>query len=85
MITEDAKTFFASVEAVKRNQYPLRARIAVVSKPDNHGGLVLASSPLVIQANVVRNGNYYRDLQFKVSGYVENQVCLYFLKEGAIN
>ncbi|WP_212976301.1 hypothetical protein [Bacillus sp. J14TS2] len=43
----DAKSLFASVEAVERKQNPLEARIAVVSKPDNNGGLVLASSPLV--------------------------------------
>lgn len=39
--------FFASVEAAERKQHPLKSRIAVVSKPDNQGGLVLAASPLV--------------------------------------
>ena len=43
----DIKSFFASVEAVERDLDPLTAMIAVVSKPDNNGGLVLAASPKV--------------------------------------
>lgn len=33
----------------------------------------VSDSSVLIQANVMRNGNYYRDLQCKISGYVENQ------------
>lgn len=52
----DIKSFFASVEAVERNQHPLKALIAVVSKPDNNGGLVLAASPRVKEKYNVRTG-----------------------------
>lgn len=37
--------------------------------------------PVLIQANVMRNGNYYQDLECKVIGYVENQIC-FVLKDG---
>lgn len=43
----DIKSFFSSVEAVQRNIHPLDAYIAVVSRQENAGGLVLAASPLV--------------------------------------
>lgn len=52
----DIKSFFASVEAVERKQHPLEAMIAVVSKPDNNGGLVLAASPRVKKEYNVRTG-----------------------------
>lgn len=52
----DIKSFFASVEAVERKQNPLTARIAVVSKPDNNGGLVLAASPEVKELYLVKTG-----------------------------
>lgn len=53
----DIKSFFASVEAVERNQHPLEAMIAVVSKPDNNGGLVLAASPKVKEKYNIRTGS----------------------------
>ncbi|WP_368655124.1 hypothetical protein AB4Y30_08925 [Ornithinibacillus sp. 4-3] len=34
-------------------------------------------SPVLIQANIVTNGNYYKDLACKVSGYADNQI--YFI------
>ncbi|MFD1067843.1 hypothetical protein [Oceanobacillus locisalsi] len=40
-------------------------------------------TPVLIQANVIRNGNYYKDLKCKVSGYAENQIHL-FLKDGRV-
>lgn len=52
----DIKSFFASVEAVERRQHPLESMIAVVSKPDNNGGLVLAASPQVKKKYNVRTG-----------------------------
>ncbi len=61
----DAKSFFASVEAVERNQHPLYARIAVVSKPDNQGGLVLASSPLVKKEYGVKTGTRIYEISKK--------------------
>ncbi|WP_208559593.1 Y-family DNA polymerase [Marinilactibacillus kalidii] len=53
----DVKSFFASVEAVDRQLHPLEAYIAVVSKPDNNGGLVLASSPMVKQTYGIKTGS----------------------------
>lgn len=42
------------------------------------------NSPVAIQANVIRrDGNYYKDLECKVSSYVENQIHLY-LKDGRV-
>lgn len=37
--------------------------------------------PVLIQANVIRNGNYYKDIECKVIGYRDNRICL-FLKDG---
>ncbi|MFD2829649.1 Y-family DNA polymerase [Corticicoccus populi] len=56
VICVDAKSFFASVEAAERGQNPLEARIAVVSKPENKGGLVLASSPRIKEEYGVQTG-----------------------------
>src|SRR5690625_4449469 len=36
----------------------------------------MTNSPVLIQANVMRNGNYYSDLACKVNGQMENQVYL---------
>lgn len=52
----DIKSFFASVEAVERRKDPLKAKIVVVSKPDNNGGLVLAASPRVKNTYNIRTG-----------------------------
>ncbi|WP_148037935.1 Y-family DNA polymerase, partial [Lacticaseibacillus paracasei] len=41
----DCKSFYASVEAIRRGIHPLAADIAVLSKDDSPGGLVLAASP----------------------------------------
>ncbi|GAA0339389.1 hypothetical protein ACFQ4Z_08125 [Oceanobacillus oncorhynchi subsp. oncorhynchi] len=43
----------------------------------------VTNSPVLIQANVMRNGNYYKDLECKVSGYGEGQIHL-FLKDGRV-
>lgn len=42
----------------------------------------VTDSPVCIQANVIRNGNYYKDLECKISGYVDNRIYL-FLKRWA--
>lgn len=41
----DCKSFFASTEAIRRGEYPLAAKIAVLSREESQGGLVLAASP----------------------------------------
>ncbi|WP_080145738.1 Y-family DNA polymerase [Marinilactibacillus piezotolerans] len=58
----DVKSFFASVEAVERHQHPLEAYIAVVSKPENNGGLVLASSPMVKKTYGIKTGSRVFDI-----------------------
>lgn len=77
----DVKSFFASVEAAERNQNPLKARIAVVSKPDNQGGLVLASSPLVKKEYGVKTGTRIYEIPRKANiQIVEPRMALYLEK-----
>ena len=42
----DMKSFYASVECVKRGLHPLKTSLCVMSRADNSKGLILASSPL---------------------------------------
>lgn len=37
--------------------------------------------PIFIQANVLHDGKYFKDLECKVVGYLENEICL-VLKDG---
>lgn len=77
----DAKSFFASVEAVERGQHPLEARIAVVSKPNNQGGLVLASSPLIKKEYGVKTGTRIYEIPRKANiEIVEPRMSLYLEK-----
>lgn len=77
----DAKSFFASVEASERNQHPLKARIAVVSKPDSQGGLVLASSPLVKEKYGVETGTRIYEIPPEANiEIVEPRMALYLEK-----
>lgn len=41
----DCKSFYASTEAIRRGEYPLAAKIAVLSRAQSEGGLILAASP----------------------------------------
>ncbi|WDF83824.1 DNA polymerase [Lacticaseibacillus pabuli] len=41
----DCKSFYASVEAIRRAEYPLAAKNAVLSREESAGGLILAASP----------------------------------------
>lgn len=52
----DVKSFFASVESVKRQLHPLESYIVVMSNPNLDGGLVLASSPKVKKEYGIRTG-----------------------------
>ncbi|MBN6205040.1 Y-family DNA polymerase [Ralstonia pickettii] len=77
----DAKSFFASVEAAERGQHPLYARIAVVSKPENQGGLVLASSPLVKKEYKVKTGTRIYEIPRNANiEIVEPRMALYLEK-----
>lgn len=53
----DVKSFFASVEAVRRGIDPLEAYIVVVSSLNRPGGVVLASSPKVKAEFGIKTGN----------------------------
>ncbi len=77
----DVKSFFASVEAAERNEHPLESRIAVVSKPDNQGGLVLASSPLVKKEYGVKTGTRVYEIPRHANiEIVEPRMALYLEK-----
>ena len=41
----DCKSYFASTSAIKLGEHPLAAKLAVLSRADSNGGLVLAASP----------------------------------------
>lgn len=53
----DCKSFFASVEAVKRKINPLNAYIVVMSNADRDGVLVLAASPKVKAEYGIKTGS----------------------------
>lgn len=77
----DIKSFFASVEAVERKEHPLEARIAVISKPDNNGGLVLAASPKVKKEYNVRIGTRVYEIPKHANiDIVEPRMSLYLKK-----
>lgn len=77
----DIKSFFASVEAVERQQHPLKAMIAVVSKPDNNGGLVLAASPRVKEVYNIRTGSRVYEIPERSEiEIVEPRMALYLDK-----
>lgn len=81
----DIKSFFASVEAVERKQNPLTAMIAVISKPDNNGGLVLAASPKVKEKYNVRTGTRVYEIPKNTDiEIVEPRMQLYLDKNLAI-
>lgn len=77
----DVKSFFASVEAVERRIHPLKAMIAVVSKPNHEGGLVLASSPRVKERYGIRTGSRVYDIPKQAQiQIVEPRMALYLQK-----
>ncbi|WP_078060128.1 MULTISPECIES: Y-family DNA polymerase [Gracilibacillus] len=81
----DVKSFFASVEAAERGEDPLHARIAVVSKPANQGGLVLASSPLIKQEYGVKTGTRIYEIPKQANiQIVEPRMALYLERNLAI-
>ena len=77
----DVKSFFASVEAVERRIHPLKAMIAVVSKPNREGGLVLASSPRVKERYGIKTGSRVYDIPKQAQiQIVEPRMALYLQK-----
>lgn len=57
LLCVDVKSFFASVEAVRRGIDPLEAYIVVVSDVRRPGAVVLASSPKIKAEYGIRTGN----------------------------
>jgi DNA polymerase V len=57
VICVDVKSFFASVEAVRRGIDPMEAFIVVLSGLDRPGGIVLASSPMIKKVFGIKTGN----------------------------
>src|SRR5699024_9929272 len=81
----DIKSFFASVEAVERQQHPLKANIVVVSKPNQNGGLVLAASPRVKEQYNIRTGTRIYEIPKQADiEIVEPRMALYLEKNLAI-
>lgn len=62
----DMKSFYASVECVKRNLNPLTTSVCVMSNADNSSGLILASSPTFKKVFGKDNVSRSRDLPFDV-------------------
>lgn len=62
----DMKSFYASLECVKRNLNPLTTSLCVMSRSDNSNGLILASSPTFKRVFGKNNVGRARDLPFDV-------------------
>lgn len=62
----DIKSFYASVECVKRGLHPLTTSLCVMSKADNSNGLILASSPIFKEVFGKKNVGRSRDLPFDI-------------------
>ncbi len=73
----DVKSFFASVEAVRRGIDPLEAWIAVVSDKRRPGAVVLASSPNVKKYCGIKTGNRHFEIKDKRIMIVNPSMSLY--------
>ena len=62
----DIKSFYASVECVKRKLDPLSTSLCVMSRSENSSGLILASSPLFKMVFGKNNVGRARDLPFDI-------------------
>ncbi|MFD1484469.1 DNA polymerase [Lacticaseibacillus baoqingensis] len=67
----DCKSFYASVEAIRRGEYPLAAKNAVLSRAESQGGLILAASPIVKAKYGVKLGTRY----FEIRPDMDIQIC----------
>jgi DNA polymerase V len=67
----DCKSFYASVEAIRRGEYPLAAKNAVLSRAESAGGLILAASPIVKAKYGVKLGTRY----FEIKPDMDIQIC----------
>ena len=62
----DMKSFYASVECVKRGLHPLKTSLCVMSRADNSTGLILASSPMFKKIFGKSNVGRAYDLPFDI-------------------
>src|SRR5699024_5550710 len=58
----DIRSFYASVEAVKRRLDPLSVKLAVVGDLNRRGSIVLAASPALKKAHGIRNVSRFFEL-----------------------
>ncbi|MCD2256906.1 DNA polymerase [Lactobacillus sp. CC-MHH1034] len=59
----DCKSFYASTEAIKRGINPLASKIAVLSREESQGGLILAASPYAKDTYGVKLGTRKYEVQ----------------------
>lgn len=82
----DCKSFDASVEAIRRGEHPLGAKIAVLSNEESAGGLILAASPLTKQNYGVKLGARRFELIDQIDiELVEPRMADYVRKNYGIN
>ena len=78
----DMKSFYASVECVKRGLHPLKTSLCVMSRADNSTGLILASSPMFKKIFGKSNVGRAYDLPFDIKHanfpitMLESKACL---------
>jgi DNA polymerase V len=82
----DCKSFYASTEAIRRGEFPLAAKIAVMSHEESNGGLILAASPIPKQQYRVKLGTrrYQIDDEMDIE-MVEPRMADYIKKNYLIN
>lgn len=82
----DCKSFFASVECAERGLDPMTAELAVVSRAESGGGLVLASTPAMKEKYGIKTGSrvfeFPRNHQFIL---VPPRMALYLERNRQIN
>lgn len=70
-------------ESRKNQFFDIQAKVEMteeeVSNVLHHA--FVKQSPVIIQANIIKEGYYYRDVACKISGYVDDKIYL-LLKDG---
>src|SRR5699024_5963796 len=62
VICLDMRSFYASVEAVKRGLEPMKVMLAVVGDPNRSGSIILAASPMLKTTYGLSNVSRFFDL-----------------------
>lgn len=74
----DMKSFYASVECVKRGLHPLKTSLCVMSRQDHNKGLILAASPIFKEVFGCGNVGRVRDLPFSLETRKVKKNLLFF-------